>query len=504
MTNHTHSHTANTRRAIATLALAAMGMLTLAVPRHVVAANPQPGTIPAGYSVETIDIPDSIPLEAGGLAFTPKGDLLITTRRGQVWSYRDGNWKLFAEGLAETLGAWVDPKNGDVYVAQRPEVTKLVDEDGDGVADLYLSVNHEWGYDGNYHEYAFGPVRDSKGNFYVTLNLGHTGQGSVQGSIMGRPSPYRGWCVQITPDGKMVPFANGMRSPAGIGITPNDEVFYTDNQGDWNASSTLYHVEKGRFYGHPSSLADDPKFKGQDLQKITPSEYDQLRTMPAVWIPYGELANSPGEPRYDDTKGKFGPFAGQIFIGDQTKSNVMRVWLEKVGGEYQGSIFDFVDHLQCGVIRETFSPDGGSMWVGETQRGWGSVGGKPFGLERIVYDGKTVPFEMHHLALTKDGFDVVFTRPVNADAAKNLDHYELRHWGYLYQAKYGSPKVDEKIFKPSAVSVSDDGLTVHVSIGDPIETRQVYQVTLRDPIVAADGSKPSTRTGYYTVNRLKD
>ena len=35
-----------------------------------------------------------------------------------------------------------------------------------------------------------------------------------------------------------------------------------------------------------------------------------------VHFPHGELANSPGAPICDTTGGKFGPFAGQLFIGD--------------------------------------------------------------------------------------------------------------------------------------------------------------------------------------------
>ena len=102
---------------------------------------------------------------------------------------------------------------------QRPELTKLIDEDGDGKADVYQTVNADWGLSDNYHEYAFGPVRDEEGNFYGTLNttLSWPGWaksdrwdiGRVHDSKMGRAAPYRGWCFQITPAGKFVPYASG-------------------------------------------------------------------------------------------------------------------------------------------------------------------------------------------------------------------------------------------------------------------------------------------------------
>ena len=45
----------------------------------------------------------------------------------------------------------------------------------------------------------------------------------------------------------------------------------------------------------------------------------------AVWLPHGMVANSPGNPTWDTTGGKFGPFGGQMFLGDQTLSNLFRV-----------------------------------------------------------------------------------------------------------------------------------------------------------------------------------
>jgi hypothetical protein len=278
------------------------------------------------------------------------------------------------------------------------------------------------------------------------------------------------------------------------------EIFYTDNEGDWNCTSSLHQVVKGRFYGHPSSLIDDPAYAGKNLNRITEQEYDKLRTRPAIYLPYGELANSPGEPTFDETGGKFGPFADQIFIGDQTRSNAMRAWLEKVGGEYQGVIFNFVDSLQCGVIRNRFAPDG-SLWIGQTGRGWRSAGAKTFGLQKVVWDGKTIPMEMLTVSLTKQGFQIRFTKPVDKTAAAQVENYKIRHWGYLYQAEYGSPKVGLTEVKPSAVRVSEDGSMVDLEL--PLVKERVYQITLGD-IAGADGMPMTNSTGYYTLNKLRE
>lgn len=467
-----------------------------------------PNKIPAGYTVETIEIPQEITLGVGGLAFASNGDLYISTREGEVWKYRDNQWQLFADGLHEALGIYVDAKTSEIWVIQRPELTKLIDEDGDGRADVYKTVAADWGLTDNYHEYAFGLVRDAAGNFYGTLNTtlswpGWAGSdrwdiGRVHDAKMGRAAEYRGWSFQITPDGKFVPWSNGMRSPAGIGTNSLGDIFYTDNQGDWNGSSTLHHVVKGRFHGHPSSLMDDPKFKGKDLNQITVEDYDKLRTRPAAFFPHGELASSPGEPTVDNTEGKFGPFSKQLFIGDQTRSNLIRAYLEQIDGQYQGILFDFIDPLQSGCIRQAFAKDG-SLWVGQTGRGWRSVGDKIFGLQRIVWDGKTVPMEMKQVNLTRTGFRITFTKPVDREAAAKPETYAIKHWGYLYRADYGSPKVAETSVTPTKVTVSADAQVVDIEL--PLLAEKVYQITLPS-LKGADGMPFSNNTGYYTLNRL--
>lgn len=505
---------------------ALMGLVTSAVSA--------PKYIPAGYYVDTIKIPDGIVLGVGGMEFHPDGHLFICTREGEVWRYKDDKWSLFADGLHEPLGIYIDQKTEEVWVMQRPELTKLIDKDGDNVADVYEAVNSSWGLKDNYHEYSFGLVRDNYGNFYGTLNTslswrGWAGShrwdiGRVHDSKMGRSAFYRGWSFQVTLDGRFVPWSSGMRSPAGIGISPEDDIFYTDNQGDWNGTSSLHHVVKGRFHGHPSSLTDHPDYQVASastdlkllsdykdherkvaatvkrLNQISVADYEKLRTPPAIWFPHGELASSPGEPVWDTTKGKFGPFAGQVFVGDQTKSNMMRAHLEKVQGEFQGIVFDFVDPMFCGVMRNRFGPDN-ALWVGQTGRGWGSVGGKRFGLERIVWDGKTTPMEMHHVSLTKDGFKIAFTKPVDKKAAADAANYGIKHWGYQYRAEYGSPKVGTTEVKPSKIIVAEDGKSVNLAM-DLVKNR-VYEFVIQSGLTGSDSSKFTNPRGWYTLNYFR-
>ncbi len=484
-----------------TTALLLTAASLLATANEVSAQGKQPNIIPPGYTVETIPLPEGVTFGVGGLDVAADGTVYAGTRFGQVWRYRDGAWSLFAEGLHEITGLTIDRKSGRVFAMQKPELTELIPDDPKGPASIYRALTDEFGYSGNYHEYAYGPVIDSKGNFYGALNLGHGNGTPVHGSTMSIAAKGRGTCFKVTPDGTYSTFSWGLRSPAGIGINPlNDELFFTDNQGDWNASSSLQHIKENRFHGHPSSLKYHPDYEGKDLDKITVAEYAELRATPAVWIPHGEVGNSPGNPVFDTTGGRFGPFEGQMLIGDQSLSTIFRVLLDKVGDDYQGAVVMMVNNLQSGALRLAFAPDG-ALWVGQTSRGWGSVGGVPFGVQRIVWDGKTVPFEIAGVKLEKDGFTITFTKPVAA-GANAPEAFNVRHWGYLYQAAYGSPKVTEKAVGATAATLSPDGLSLKLSVPELTENR-VYKITLPGGLTAKGSGRITNRSIYYTINRRR-
>ena len=193
------------------------------------------------YKLIAFDIPKEIMLEAGGIELLANGRAAVSTRRGEVWmldkpfaepgaegKVADAKWSRFAHGLHEVLG--IVERDGWIYVTQRGEVSRLKDTDADGKADLFETVNDDWHIDGDYHEYAFGSRFDKDGNIWVVLCL--TGSFSSN-------SKYRGWCLRISPDGKMIPTCSGVRSPGGIGMNALGEMFYTDNQGPWNGTGAL-------------------------------------------------------------------------------------------------------------------------------------------------------------------------------------------------------------------------------------------------------------------------
>lgn len=423
------------------------------------------------YTLEEIPIPEGVVLEAGGLDMLPDGKLVVSTRRGDIYTVskplakntEECEFKLFAGGLHEVLG--VHQKNGALFVTQRCEVSRLKDSDNDGRADLFETVSDGWEINGDYHEYAFGSNFDKDGNIWVVLCLTGSFDSNAQ---------YRGWCLRITPQGQVIPTCSGIRSPGGIGFNCEGDVFYTDNQGPWNGACSLKHLKPGSFQGHPGGFkwfkdagdaaGEKPtEPKSGSRMMVEAKQIPQLEP-PAVYFPYGKMGKSAAGIVCDKSGGKFGPFAGQLFVTDQSDSTVMRVALEKVQGHYQGACFPFRQGFGSGSLSIHLTPNG-EMFVGGSNRGWGSRGPKPYALDRVLWTGKT-PFEIHSMKAEKDGFTFKFTEPVDPETAIKPESYQVETFTYIYQANYGSPEVDQTKPTITGVTVSDDGLTARVTLNE--------------------------------------
>jgi cytochrome c551/c552 len=487
------------------------------------------------YKIFTLPVPEGILLEIGGVATLPDGRIAVATRRGDVWVVENPymqngstpRFTLFASGLHEALGLLY--KDGSLYAAQRGELTKLSDTNGDGKADNYETV-YAWPLSGHYHEYSFGPKLAPDGSFFVSCNVAFGDEEWWRGESR---VPWRGWMMKIHPDGTLEPWATGMRSPCGLGIV-DGELFYDDNQGDWMGSGGIWHVTKGSFTGHPAGLKwtgmpgsplsltteqlyaqVGPRREKKEGQYIKPENIQDEKNpaflfavknnipelkLPAVWLPHGILGISNSEILADNTNGNFGPFAGQVFVGDQGQSKIMRVVLEKVKGEFQGVAFDFRSGFQSGVLRMNWGHDG-SLFVGETNRGWGSAGTTNSGLQQLVWSGKT-PMEMKTVKAMPDGFEIEFTMPVDKAKAEDLSSYAGRTFVYKYHPVYGSPTVNDEKIAIKGVKVSDDLMKVRLVIDKP---RQYYIHEIQVTGIRSKSGVPVLHpVAYYTLNNIPD
>ena len=480
---------------------------------------------PADYYVtQTVPIPEEAYLEVGALRLIPAtGELprrlAVASRRGEIWMLHDPlsdaaagegakpKWVRYAHGLHEVLGlAW---KDGWLYATQRPEVTRMRDADGDGRADLFETVADGWGVSGDYHEYAFGTdflpeTSPYAGEIWVSLCL--TGS-------FGSKVPFRGWTVRVTPDGKTIPVVSGVRSPGGTAFNAAGDVFYSENQGPWNGACAVKHLRPKKFVGHPGGfewfkLTDELGEKPQEPQNESRMhvEADKIPELepPAVLFPYDRMGKSTAGFVFDTTGGEFGPWTmpdgtGQAYVCDQSYSTVMRMTLEKVkdseGDEhYQGACLPMLEGYDSGNLAVELAADG-SLFVGGTNRGWGSRGRQPYALQRTRWTG-VVPPAINWVSATPTGFRLNFTKDVG-DSALDPAAYEAEAWTYIYQASYGSPEVDG--WTPQVTGVKRvDAKTVELTL-DKLDRGFVYRVAAPG-VKTAGGEGLWQPTAYYTLN----
>jgi sugar phosphate isomerase/epimerase/glucose/arabinose dehydrogenase len=458
------------------------------------------------YSVRDITVPDGIVVEAGGVCYWPDGSLVVATRRGDIWTVREGRWNLFATGLMDPLGIWADT-TGEAYVTQSSELTRIRDTDGDLTADRYETVTADWAVPGSKTDFVYGLCRDGDGNFYGTMHTTHApwsreakapGKKYSFGGPMGAPVIGRGWSFQVDPKGKLTWWSSGLRAPNGLGFNAEGDLFATDNQGDWVGTSALHHIEQGDFHGHPSSYQWDPR-RTVDLNLPLDQlavELGKIRKRPAVLFPHGILGNSPSQPVLAPADGKFGPFAGQFFIGDNVAPLISRVCLEKVDGEYQGACFPFIREqgLRKALCRMTFSPDG-KLVIAYGCRGWGPA---TQGLQEVAWSGEA-PFEMQKIQLCSDGFKITFTKPLaEQDLSKAVS---IQSYFYKYHHTYGSPIMDRKQVDCVETSLSLDRKVLKIRTS-ALEAGRIHEFRLNS-VTASDGTVLANNEAYYTLNRLR-
>lgn len=499
------------------LLLIALDLGMIPEPVHAQIAEPDPLDESQYYRLVTYPLPESLKLEATGAAVLPDGRLALAIRKGEVWILEnpltesdkpeDFRWKLFASGLHEPIGlTWHD---GALYTAQRSEVTRLEDTDGDGAADAYLTAAKGWGVTGNYHEYAYGPAFDARGNLWITLNQSLGKGQEVAGPHM-TDQRWRGWSMMKPADGgKLRPMSAGLRSPHGIAANHLGDIFATDQQGNWWGACPILHLREGVFHGHTDALRDadrpeSPVKRPAEIPKgiTTAQAISQVAGYrpPALWFPYNKIGMSTTALICDRSGGKFGPFENQFFVGEFTESFVSRAFLEKVNGEYQGACFHFRKGLQCGVVSLGFLADG-SLVIGQSNRGWNSLGTRSYGLQRLVPTGRA-PFEIAKMEALPNGFRLTFTRAANPDTAANPISYAMTSYCWKYHSTYGSEEVETQEVRVVSAKPAADAMSVEL-ICEGLRAGYCHELHA-DGVWSADGVPLLHPEAYYTLNAIPE
>jgi len=484
------------------------------------------------YQVEDIKLPEGVDPQIGGLDLNKDGEIVACFHRGQVMIYNQENdqWREFGKGLHEPLGILAED-DGSILVVQRPEITRLKDTNGDGVADLYETVCDDWGMSGNYHEFNFGLVKDSKGNLYISLGTASSGAG-VREEVRGEwntagglthelfltdPSqgswsdqkktkdiprmyarvPYRGCVLKVSPGNRKAEvYATGLRTPNGLYMDENDQLWITDNQGDWVGASKLHRIQEGKFHGHVASLLWDPENPVTDEVPLNlpVEELDALRVKAAALLPQGEAGNSltqslPGRTEFfpiDD--------ASSIIVGEMNEARLVHYFKDEVNGVHQGAATHTLNTTSIGAgnNRLLFSPDGKTLYLGKTHLSWPGREG----LKKITYKDK--PYLMAQaVKMTSKGFDITYNAPINFSADKST--LLVESFGLIYSKQYGSPKEDLETLEISQVKTS--GKTLSIELAKPLAPNKIYDINIPAELTSELGGASSSRF-WYTAHEV--
>jgi cytochrome c len=400
------------------------------------------------------------------------------------------SYKAIAEGLFEPMGVVV--VHDTIYTVTRRELIEFADVNHDGIYESKKTVCTGWPYGGynpstgkfenaaadDIFEWSFGLVFKD-GSFYANLSSHSTtdvGQSTDRGSV-----------IRMQRNNTFEIINGGIRRSNGIGLGPNNDIFVTDNQGEWVPTNRLIHSQAGKWYGYHN---------GPDYNKT--QNFSLGKT--AIWMEWYPVARSPSQPSLLIQ----GPYRGQMITGDCTDPNIRRMFLEKVSDEYQGAIFHFAAMNKAPANRFLMRPNGdvlvgglGSFTQGHGDWNWG--GGVLYDLQLLRPTGN-IPFDFLAVRAVQGGFDLEFTKPVGV-GAENVGNYEIRTWGYISERRYDSPKQNEYQISPTSVKLSGNRKRVFLAMNN-LKAGNVVYIRLRESIQSEENEKPWVTEAWYTLNNF--
>ncbi|MDR3711951.1 MAG: c-type cytochrome [Puia sp.] len=334
-------------------------------------AVPLPADYP--YTVDNIGLPFDNAyhtwVRPTCLGFKSDGSLVIGTYTGDVWiatgiddRLAHISWRRIATGLFEPMGLKV--VKDQIYVTTRNGIVRLRDLNGDGETDFYENFFSDPDVSSFFHAFNFGLETDSKGNFYYT-KVGEYTDNKEPGNV-----------IKVSPDGrKWESIATGFRVNNGITITPDDKIFVSDNQGDWEPANKICLIDQdidhpaNQGVDHPADLSIDHP-AGRDVDHPADRGVD-----PPVGRGFDHPAGSSVDPT-PDNRGKQAFYGyvpnlisdgwspdGKKFTPEQMRDGVISPDFVKVPDTFHQPVI--------WMPQEFDNSPGGGVW---SDKSWGPLG----------------------------------------------------------------------------------------------------------------------------------
>ncbi|MCB1227400.1 MAG: c-type cytochrome [Verrucomicrobiales bacterium] len=409
-----------------------------------------------------------------------QGNAVAVTMDGDVWKVsgltadlQAVTWRRFTSGLHEPMSIVV--KDGEPFVFDRNGIWKIVDQDGDGVADRHEMFCNLFAQTAETREFPMSMKPGPEGALFIS-------KGGQEGTTRGK---HNGTVIRVAPDGKsFAVLGYGLRQPF-IGVNPETGlVTASDQQGHYVPSTPIDIIQGHHFYGHLPSIAE-------------PEKYPESIEEPMVWIPHP--VNSSGATQVWALDDRFGPVAGEMIHVGYNRPELFRVVMNPRFKRPQAAVMSFTRDLHFGPLNAKMNPADGQLYVAGFQI-WGTTAKDLSGLVRVRYAGGERPL-VKEVTPTDKGVLLRFNMELDPKTAGNPDNYNAERWNYKRTPQYGSPhlKLDgspgQEWMTASSAYLSTDGKSVLV--GFPDMKGEVDQMRIGWGIQTKGGIK-AQNTAYFS------
>lgn len=400
------------------------------------------------YRIEHLGLPINNPwkrnIRFADIAFFQDGRAALVTFDGDVWIV-DGlsggqfAWRRFSSGLHEPLSIAI--RGERIYVFDRNGIWRIVDSDGDGLADRHEMLCNRFAQTAETREFALSMKLAPDGSFIIA-KPGQTG--STVGADAGK-------ILRVSEDGNVVTtLGRGFRQPF-LGVNPQTGLITcSDQQGHYVPTTPLHVIRGDQYYGFRPVILP----RESQVPKIAE---------PLLWIPHS--INASGASQVWLREG-MGPLSNSLLHLGYYRSEIFAVlW----SGSPNAAILSFTRDLDFAPLNASMHPEASALFVVGFQL-WGATAPEISGLARFTPLAKPSALPREILPM-REGVLLRFHEPV-AESSVRPDNFSAERWNYRRSPEYGSPhfkldgtKGQETIFASSAF-LSKDRRSIFVGFPD--------------------------------------
>ena len=380
----------------------------------------------------------------------------------------------FADGLDFPLGLKV--VDDEIFVLQKQELTHLLDNDGNGLADEYRVIANNWHLSTDYEELSFG-LEYHEGSFYAGLGVPL----DKQGAILIEELPERGEIVRIDFDGQVESITRSFHLPNGIAIDANGALLVSDHRNPWFSDSRFMYWEPGA----------DRAFLPDSANPANPLP------MGSIWIPTLDGPESPSEPLVIDE----GVYTGQWLIGDLKRRDLKRLAIDTVNATRQGAVFLHSVDMPISVNRYVPLADGSTLSGSlALDASWGESDEEHRKMARLSFQDEAV-FEVLSIHATAEGFDLKLTQPVDEDLDVGENLLRLYSWpnSENVRRRFREDNGFIEEHEIQSVEVVDGGSTLRVIVSD-LKPASIVYFNVDPDLRSEAGDALWTNEAWYSLN----